>query len=79
MDIKWIQEDCQRRLSSIMDKNEQNTTMLSSYIDAISTNTQDGNFLIAQELCFSLIRLLGEANEKRKFLEMLKKLEGDKK
>lgn len=74
MDISQVREYYRLRLGLILKKDDNNMTMLDSYAGAISANIKGGNFLNAQELCFSLSRLLGEVNEKRKFLEKLEEV-----
>lgn len=74
MNVKQLKNSIQMRCDNIASPVSGQST-LASYVEAIGCNIENENFLTAQDLCYSLIRLLGEADEKQKFLRMLGDIE----
>lgn len=68
MDIKEAKDNYVRRIDTIINPTK---GLIRNYTDVILTDVEEGRYMLAQEACFEMIRLLGEVNEKKRALKIM--------
>lgn len=68
MDIKEAKDNYVGRIDTIINPTK---GLIRNYTDVILTDVEEGRYMLAQEACFEMIRLLGEVNEKKRALKIM--------